>query len=159
MSVLATSTQVTETRKEIVETAEVVESAKVGKDGVNSKGEYPNLTQVLCIRYPITFRKKSVSMSAFLDSGSEVNAIYPTLAWKLGLPIRLTDVRTQKIDGIMLDTFEIVVTTFSVTDKANRVRFFEEIFLVANINPKVVFGMLFLTLSSADVDFSGRELW
>ena len=52
----------------------------------------------------------------------------------------------------------MVVVAFSVTDKANRVRFFEETFLVANVSPEVVLGMLFLTLSGADVDFSGREL-
>ena len=98
-------------------------------------------------------------MSALLDSGSEVNAIHPTLVWKLGLPVRPPDVRALKIDGTMLDTFGMVVTAFSVTDKANRVRFFEEIFLVANVSPKVVLGMPFLTLSGADVDFSGRELW
>ena len=58
----------------------------------------------------------------------------------------------------MLDTHGIVVAAFSVVDKANRVRFFEETFLVANVSPKVVFGMPFLTLSNADVDFSGRDL-
>ena len=58
----------------------------------------------------------------------------------------------------MVDTFGMVVTTFSVTDKANRVRFFEKTFLVANISPKIVLGMPFLTLSGADVDFLGREL-
>ena len=68
------------------------------------------------------------------------------------------DVGAQKIDGTTLDTYEIVVAAFSVTDKANRVRFFEETFLVANVSPEVVLGMLFLTLSGADVDFSGREL-
>ena len=45
-----------------------------------------------------------------------------------------------------------------MTDKANRVRFFEKIFLVANVSPEVVFGMLFLTLSGADVNFLGWEL-
>ena len=169
--VLATSTPVTETREEAdetaeavgtaedVETNETVESTEVGKGGAESKGEYPSLAQVPYIWYPITFRKKSVSMLALLDSGSEVNAIYPTLARKLGLPIRPTDVEAQKIDDTMLDTFEMVVTAFSVTNKANRVRFFEETFLVANISLEVVLGMLFLTLSGADVDFSGRELW
>ena len=44
-------------------------------------------------------------------------------------------------------------------DKANRVRFFEETFLVANVSPEVVLGMLFLTLSIADVDSLDRELW
>ena len=52
----------------------------------------------------------------------------------------------------------MVVAAFSVKNKANRVRFFEEIFLVANISPKVVFRMPFLTLSGADIDFSVREL-
>ena len=52
----------------------------------------------------------------------------------------------------------MVVAAFSVVDKANRVRFFEETFLVANVSPEVVFGMPFLTLSNADVDFSSRDL-
>ena len=52
----------------------------------------------------------------------------------------------------------MVVVAFSVTDKANRVKFFEKTFLVANVSPKVVLEMLFLTLSGANVDFSGREL-
>ena len=43
-------------------------------------------------------------------------------------------------------------------DKANQVRFFEETFLVANISPEVVLGMLFPTLSNADVDFLSQEL-
>ena len=162
--VSAISTPVTETREEAdetakaVETAEDVESIEVSKGGTESEGEYPSLARVLCIRYPITFRKKSVSMSALFDSGSEVNAIHPTLARELGLPIRPTDVGAQKIDGTLLDTFGMVVAAFSVEDKANRVRFFEETFLVANVSPEVVLGMPFLTLSGADVDFLDREL-
>ena len=164
MSVLATSTPLTRTREkafeatEFVETIEAIETAEVGKDDKESKGEYPNLAQVPCIWYPITFRKKSMFMSTLFNSGSEVNAIHPTFAWNLGLSIRPTDVGDQKIDGTMLDTFGIVVSVFSVTNKANRVRFFEETFLVANVSPEVVLGMPFLTLSGADVDFSGREL-
>ena len=59
----------------------------------------------------------------------------------------------------MLDTFKMVVTAFSMIDKANWVKFFEKTFLVANIGLEVVFVILFLTLSGVDVDFSGRELW
>ena len=47
----------------------------------------------------------------------------------------------------------MVVVTFSVTDQANRIRFFEVTFLVANVSPEIVRGMHFLTLSGADVDF------
>ena len=117
--VSATSTPVTETREETVETAKTVESAEVAKDSAESKGEYPNLARVPCIWYPITFRKKSVSMSALLDSGSEVNSIHLTFARKLGLPVRPINVGAQKIDGTMLDIFEMVVIAFSIIDKAN----------------------------------------
>ena len=97
-------------------------------------------------------------MQALIDSGSEVNTVHPSFVKQLGLSIRPTDVGAQKIDGTTLDTNGMVVAAFSVVDKANRVRFFEETFLVANVSPEVVLGMPFLTLSNADVDFSGRDL-
>ena len=93
-----------------------------------------------------------------VDSESKVNAIYPTFAKQLGLPIRPTDVKAQKIDGTMLDTHGMVVVAFSVENKTNQVSLFEETFLVVNVSLKVVFGMPFLILSGADVDFSGQEL-
>ena len=96
---------------------------------------------------------------ALIDSESEVNAIHLTFAKQLGLPIRSTDIRAQKIDGTMLDIYRIIVIAFSVMDKANRVRFFKKTFLVANVSLKVVFVMLFVTLSDMHVDFSGWELW
>ena len=58
----------------------------------------------------------------------------------------------------MLDTYEMVIVAFSMKDKVNRLRFFEKTFLVANVSPKVVFRLPFLTLSGADIDFLGREL-
>ena len=155
MSVLTTSTPVTETREKTVKITKAIKSAEVSKDGAESKSEYPNLARVPCIGYSITFRKKSVSMSTLFDLGSKVNTIHPTPAWKLGLSVRPTDIRAQKINGTMLDTFGMVVTASSVTDKANHVRFFEETFLVANVSPEVVIGMPFLTLSGADVNFLG----
>ena len=82
-------------------------------------------------------------VSALFDSSSEVNAIYLTFTHKLGLSIRPTDIRTQKIDGTMLDTYGMVVAAFSMTNKGNGVRFFEKTFLMANISPEVIFGMFF----------------
>ena len=171
VSVSATSTPVTGTRKETVETIKGFETTKavkttkavgtagIGKNSKESEGEYPeNLARVPCIRYPITFQKKSVPISALFDSSSEVNAIHPTVVRELGLPIRPTDVSAQKIDGTMLNSFGIVVVAFSVTDKANRVSFFEKTFLLANVSPEVVLRISFLTLSGADIDFLGREL-
>ena len=60
----------------------------------------------------------------------------------------------QKIDGVILDTYKTVVTIFLMIDKANQVRFFEEIFLKANISLEVVFEIFFLNLNNANVDFS-----
>ena len=116
------------------------------------------LERVSCIHYPIQFKKDKNQMQALINSGSEVNAMHPSFAKQLGLLIRPTNVGAPKIDGITLDTHDMVVATFSVVDKANRVRFFEETFLVANVSPEVVLGMSFFTLSDADIDFSGREL-
>ena len=52
----------------------------------------------------------------------------------------------------------MVVAAFSVVDKINRVRFFEETFLVANVWLEVVFWMFFLIVSGTDIDFSVWEL-
>lgn len=92
-------------------------------------------------------------MLVLLDSRIEVNAIHLILAKELDLLIRLTVIGSQKINDTKLDIYEIIVVVFSVMNKVNQVKFFEEIFLVANISPKVVFRMLFLTLSAVNIDF------
>ena len=97
-------------------------------------------------------------MLAFLDSGSEVNAMHLAFAERLGLMVRITNVGAQKIDSTTLETYGMVVAVFWVTDQADRVRFFEKSFLVANVSPDVVLKMPHLTLSGADVNFSKREL-
>ena len=113
------------------------------------------------IHYPVWFKKdaEKTPVQALIDSGSEVNAIHLSFAKQLGLPIRSTDVGAQKIDGTTLDIHGIVVAAFLMVDKANQVKFFEVTFLMANVSPEVVLGMAFLTLSGADDDFSGQELW
>ena len=97
-------------------------------------------------------------VQALINSRSEINAIYLTFAKQLGFPIRPTDIVAQKIDGTMLDTYRMVVAAFSVLDKANQVKFFEESFLEANLSPKIVLEMLFLILSDTNVDFLGWKL-
>ena len=120
------------------------------------------LEHVFCNYYLVQFQKdiSEAQVQALINSGNKVNAIYPTLVAKyLGLPIRPTDIGDQKIDGTTLDTYGMIVAAFLVVDKANRVKFFEKTLLVANVSPEMVFGIFFLTLSDADVDFSGRKLW
>ena len=68
-----------------------------------------SLAWVSCIYYLVQFWKGSSQVQALLNSGSEVNAMNPAYAEKLGLRIRKTNVGTQKIDGSSLDTFGIVI--------------------------------------------------
>ena len=116
------------------------------------------LERVPCIRYPVQFQNNKNGIQALLDSGSEVNAMNPAYAKKLGLRIRQTDVGAQKIDGSHLDTFGMVIAGFSLQNKLGKVRFFQETFLVADTRMEVVLGMPFLTLSNADIRFAEREL-
>ncbi len=52
----------------------------------------------------------------------------------------------------------MVVSTFSVSDKDGRERFFKESFLLADVSLDIVLGMPFPTMSNADVDFQARNL-
>ncbi len=72
--------------------------------------------------------------------------------------IRKTNVGAKKIDSPTLETYEMVVSTFSVLDKDSRERFFEESFLLADANPDIVLRMPFLTMSNADINFQVRNL-
>ena len=118
---------------------------------VTDKKTEEELEWVPCIRYPITFKKDQ--MEALLDSGSKINAISQGFAQQLGLRIRKTNIGAQKIDSTTLETYGMVVSTFSVLDKDGRERFFKESFLLADISPDVVLGITFLTMSNADIDF------
>ncbi len=113
------------------------------------------LKWVLCIWYPVTFKDQT---GALLDSGSKVNAMSQAFAQQLGLKIRKTNVGVQKINGITLKTYGMVVSTFFVLDKDGREKFFRESFLLADVKPDIVLGMLFLTMSNTAVDFQAQDL-
>lgn len=110
----------TVTRKKADETNGTIEAVDNGKDGKGDKYAW-NLIPVLYIPYSTTFQRKSMPMLALFDSGSGVNAIQLTFVQESELFIRQTDIRVQKIDGITLVTYRIVVAIFLVMDRANRV--------------------------------------
>ena len=114
------------------------------------------IVRVPCIQYLVRFQEEQVK--ALLNSGSKVNAINPDFARKLGFKIWKINVGVQKIDGLALETFGIVIVDFQVEDKANRPRFFQKTFLVANIKSKVILWMPFLKISNADVSFGEKTL-
>ena len=72
--------------------------------------------------------------------------------------MQTTNIGTQKIDDTTFGTYEMIIAAFLITDQADRLRFFEEIFLRANVSPDVVLRMRFFTLSDADIDFPKRKL-
>ena len=110
------------------------------------------LDRVPCIRYLIRFKKNDVQ--ALIDSGSEVNAMTPGYASKLGLKVRPINVGAQKIDGSTLKTFGMVLASFQVEDTLGKARFFQKTFLLADLSVEVVLGMPFLTLSNANIQFA-----
>ena len=77
---------------------------------------------------------------------------------KLGLKVRPTNVRAQKINGSTFETFEMVLASFQVEDTLGRAHFFQKIFLLTDLSIEVVLGMPFLTLSNADIKFAQKEL-
>ena len=121
-----------------------------------SKGDDVPLQRVLCVHYPIRFKKKEVW--ALIDLGSEVNAMTPADTSRLGLRVHCTNVGTQKIDGSTLKIFGMVLASFQVEDKLGRAQFFQETFFLADISAEVVLGMPFLTFSNAEVQFVEKEL-
>ena len=82
------------------------------------------LDRVPCICYPIWFKKSEVQVQAPFDSGSEVNAMTPGYASKLGLKVRPTNVGAQKIDGSTFEMFGMVLASFQVEDTLGRAWFF-----------------------------------
>ena len=100
VSVLASSSSVTETNKEVT------------------------LERVPCIYYQLCFQKDTAGVRALVDLGSEVNTMTPAYAAKLGLQVQKIDIKAQKIDGSTLETFEMVLADFQVENKLGRARFF-----------------------------------
>lgn len=52
----------------------------------------------------------------------------------------------------------MVITFFSVEDKEQKFRFFEEMLLLANINIVITLRMPFITLNNVKIDFVGRHI-
>ena len=72
---------------------------------------------------------------------------------QLGLKIYKTNIGVKKIDGTTLETYKIVISTFSILDKDSRERFFKESFLLANVKPNIILGIFFLIMSNININF------
>lgn len=109
-----------------------------------------------CILYDIGL--KDCKIQSLIDSGSEVNAVSPSLVKSLKLPTLHTHWGAAKIDGSRLATYGMVSATFSVEDKHGRTRWFEETFLIADVSHDIVLGMPFLKLADPNIRFAKSTL-
>lgn len=113
------------------------------------------LRRVFYIDHPVLLRKLSVGpILILIDLSSKVNAIHPANTKKLNLIIKKTNVEAQKIHKIILKIFEIVIIAFLIHDKAKKICFFEETFLLTDISIKITLKISFLTLSNTNIHFT-----
>lgn len=84
-------------------------------------------------------------MLILFNSKSEISAIHQIFTKELDFFICPIDIKTQKIDKIMLNIYKIGFTAFLVIDQINCVRFFEKTFLVINVGLEIVFKYFFLS--------------
>lgn len=82
------------------------------------------LARVPYIHYSLRFWKDTNKMQALIDFDSKVNIITLIYVLKLGLRVRQTKVKAQKIDGSTLETFKIVLASFQLENKLEQARFF-----------------------------------
>ena len=79
---------------------------------VNNEDEVA-LARIPCIYYLLRFRKDNQNkVQALINSGSKVNMMTPAYASKLGLQVCQTKVGAQKINASILETFEMILTSF-----------------------------------------------
>lgn len=81
----------------------------------------------------------------------------PIFVQILGFAPRPTNAIGQKIDESLVRIYKIVSASFLLKNSLEKVRFFKEIFLLADTNLKIVLGMPFLFLSNTDLKFDTGE--
>lgn len=79
---------------------------------------------------------------------------------KLGLTSQSINVSAQKIDGLPLGTYGMVIAEFLVQNKLGKAWFFKGTFLLADISIELLLGMPFLSFRNANLQFdAGKLTW
>ena len=66
-------------------------------------------------------------------------------------------VDAHKIDRSFFKTFGIIIASFQILVKLNRVWFFQKTFLLTDISIKVILKMLYLIFSNRNFQFADQE--
>ena len=76
---------------------------------------------ISCIWYFVNFQKDQDITKALFNLKSKANKINPVFTKKLGLRIRQTDIGAQKINRSYLNTFRMIIISFSLQNKLEKV--------------------------------------
>lgn len=114
------------------------------------------LQQVSYIHYFVQFNIFYVK--EFINSSSQANMIQPSFGNELSLHICNLIVDVQKINASQIGIYVMVIVLFQADNKDRKFRFFEEIFLQAEISINITFKMLFLVLNNVELNFNNRVL-
>lgn len=117
------------------------------------------LKRVLYIHYLLCFHKeKKNKMQALINCSSKINTMTLTYISKLGSRVRQINAGAQKINDSTFETFEIILVSFQVENRAERACFSQETFLLADTSMKMILGMPYLTFSNTDIKFAKKKL-
>lgn len=106
---------------------------------------------VLYIHHPLHLQKNLYKNRALINLDNKVNIMILAYTAKLGFKLQKINIRVQKIDGSILNTFEMVLKNFQIENKLGKAGFFRKTFLVADINLELILGILFLTFGNVDI--------
>lgn len=70
------------------------------------------LQHILCIQYPVKYPKGQAKVRFLINFSDKVNAVTSAFIIKLGLKSRPINVKTQKIDDLLLKTHDMVSVGF-----------------------------------------------
>ncbi len=102
-------------------------------------------------------RGKTNTFSALADSGAEVNIINRVTARKMGLPVLNTNIGLSAIHGKAVKTYGMHYIEFQQEDEQGRVRYFQDTFLAADIDTRMILGMPWLTMANPNIDWVKRS--
>lgn len=79
------------------------------------------LKYVLYIYYMVHFKKDQIKAQTLINSNNKVNTITKLYVIKLDLSIHTIDIKAQKIDNFSLKMFSIILASFEIKKKLERV--------------------------------------
>ena len=77
---------------------------------------------------------------------------------KLDFKIEKINIQAQKINSTTLKLLRIVIANFQIKVKADKPKFFQEPFLIADIKFEIILEKLFLKISNMHMLFSKKTL-